>query len=99
MELTITLEGETLEGLEYAAARESMAVDRYCIAILRRYASEAYNDKRQVDRDKVIHLIDAGRIKAVDCIALEKIEPVEPIPVEPIKEEPIIEEPIEGGGA
>jgi len=85
MELIITLEGETLEGLEYAAARESMAVDRYCIAILRRYASEAFKDKRQTDRDKVIHMIDTGRIKAVDCIALEKIEPVEPIKEEPIE--------------
>jgi hypothetical protein len=104
MELILTMEGETLEGLEYAAARENMAVDRYCLAILRRYASEAYKDKLQADRNKVITLIDRGRIKAADCLALEKVEPVDEKPIDPIPEEPIIDDPIkepidEGGGA
>lgn len=93
--MELIFKDDILEGLQFAAGREGIAVETYCYRVLRNLAAPAYKAKQERDKQLVVEMIDRGEIKAADCIAPKAAEkPEEPVIDEPIIDDPIVEDPI-----
>lgn len=88
--MELLFDDKILEGLQYAADREGIKIETFCHRILSNIAADAYQLKRNRDKQTVVEMIDKGEIKAADCIALKAVEK----PEEPIIDEPIVDDPI-----